>query len=112
VAGGLLVFGCYAAAALAATWWPLVPCMVLIGFAFNMLHNTLQIGATEMAPHARGIGMALFSFTWVLGQGVGVAVLGLGVAPLGYAVMIAVYGAGFALFGVWMRNRFLSAARA
>lgn len=112
LAGGLLVFGCYAASALLATWWPLVPCMVLLGFAFNMLHNTLQIRATEIAPHARGIGMALFSFAWVLGQGLGVAAMGLGVAPFGYAAMIALYGAGFALFGVWMRNRFMLPGRA
>ena len=104
--GGLLVFACYAATAMLPVWWPIVPCTVLLGFAFNMLHNTLQIRATEMAPHARGIGLALFSFAWTLGQGVGVYVMGAGVGLVGYASMVAIYGAGFGLFGVWMRNTY------
>jgi predicted MFS family arabinose efflux permease len=106
LAGGLLVFACYAASSLLPVWWPMVPCTVLLGFGFNMLHNTLQISATEIAPRARGIGMALFSFAWVLGQGLGVAAMGPGVDSFGYAAMIAAYGAGFAAFGVWMRNWF------
>jgi predicted MFS family arabinose efflux permease len=89
----------------------MVPCTVLLGFGFNMLHNTLQISATEIAPRARGIGMALFSFAWVLGQGLGVATIGLGVDSFGYAAMIAAYGAGFAVFGVWMRNWFADRSR-
>lgn len=104
--GALIVFACYAATAVLAVWWPIVVCTVLLGFAFNMLHNTVQVRATEMAPHARGIGLALFSFAWILGQGLGVAVMGAGVGLLGYAAMVAIYGAGFGLFGVWMRNTF------
>jgi MFS transporter, YNFM family, putative membrane transport protein len=103
VAGGLLVFLSYAATALLPVWWPMVPAVVLLGFAFNMLHNALQIRATEMAPRARGTGLALFSFAWILGQGVGVAVMGSGVGLFGYAAMVFAFGAGFALLALWMR---------
>jgi len=51
------------------------------------------VGHTAAASR-RPVGMALFSFAWVLGQGLGVAAMGLGVAPFGYAAMIALYGAG------------------
>jgi predicted MFS family arabinose efflux permease len=82
----------------------MVPAAVLLGFAFNMLHNALQIRATEMAPGARGTGLALFSFAWILGQGVGVAAMGAGVAAFGYAAMVLAFGLGFALLAVWMRQ--------
>jgi predicted MFS family arabinose efflux permease len=104
--GGSLVCACYVATAALDVWWPIVPTIVLLGLGFNMLHNTLQIRATEMSPRSRGIGLALFSFAWILGQAIGVAVMGMGVARAGYAPMIAAYGVGFLLLALWMRVAF------
>ncbi|MGD9883204.1 MAG: hypothetical protein AB7U95_24145 [Reyranella sp.] len=42
------------------------------GVSFNMLHNMLQVHGTQMAPQARGPGMALFALRLFIGQAIGV----------------------------------------
>jgi predicted MFS family arabinose efflux permease len=54
--------------------WHFAPLATLgIGIGFFMLHNTLQTEATQMAPAARGTGVALFASVYFLGQTAGVA---------------------------------------
>jgi YNFM family putative membrane transporter len=85
--------------------WPLVMvCTIGLGFSFYTMHNTLQVKATEMAPHARGSGLALFSMMWAAGQAVGVSLMGAGVSMVGYGPMLAGFGIGFALLGVALRR--------
>ncbi len=48
--------------------------IVLAGLSFYMFHNTLQVHGTQMAPEARGAGMALFALCLFLGQAIGVPV--------------------------------------
>ncbi|MDI1286878.1 MAG: MFS transporter [Reyranella sp.] len=48
--------------------------IVLSGVSFYMFHNTLQTHGTQMAPEARGAGMALFALCLFLGQAIGVPV--------------------------------------
>ena len=80
--------------------------MVSLGFSYYMLHNTLQIKASEMAPHARGTGMSMFAFSWSIGQSVGAVAMGLGVATIGYTPMIVAFGLGFGMLGVWLYINF------
>jgi YNFM family putative membrane transporter len=47
-----------------------------IGLGFYMLHNTLQVNATQMSPEARGTAVAIFSSALYLGQTAGVAAAG------------------------------------
>jgi len=63
------------------------------GLGFYMLHNTLQINATQMAPERRGAAVSIFACCFFFGQSVGVCLAGLGVAHLGTANII-VLGAG------------------
>lgn len=72
------------------------------GFGFYMLHNTLQVQATQMAPASRGTAVTLFACLLFFGQSSGVllmaesvdrdwlpytlSVAALGVALLGYFV--------------------------
>jgi predicted MFS family arabinose efflux permease len=58
------------AAAPAAAW--VLPCMVALGMGVYMLHNTLQVHATQMAPEARGGALALFACSLFTGQSAGV----------------------------------------
>ncbi|MGI9026996.1 MAG: MFS transporter [Burkholderiaceae bacterium] len=53
-----------------------VPGLFAAGLGFYMLHNTLQINATQMAPEARGTAVAIFASCFFLGQSVGVALGG------------------------------------
>lgn len=41
-----------------------------------MLHNTLQINATQMAPERRGAAVAAFAASFFIGQYVGIAIDG------------------------------------
>ena len=67
----------------APAWgWTLAGCL-LLGVAFYMLHNTLQVHATQMAPDRRGAAVAAFSACFFLGQFAGVSLAGLAVERLG-----------------------------
>ena len=50
--------------------------LVLIGFGFYMLHNSLQTEATQMIPEARGTALAMFAAMLFIGQAAGVALAG------------------------------------
>lgn len=49
-----------------------VPCVMALGAGLYLLHNTLQVHATQMAPEARGGALALFAFFLFTGQSTGV----------------------------------------
>jgi predicted MFS family arabinose efflux permease len=105
VLGGGIACGAFYIAVVLAPVWPLVMvCTVGLGFGFYMMHNTMQTRATEMAPQSRGTALALYSSAWALGQAVGVALSSVVVAAIGVAPMIALFGTGVALFGVWFRS--------
>lgn len=84
--GGLLAgagFLCLAIAPMAAL---ALPCILMVGIGLYMLHNTLQVHATQMAPEARGAAVALFALFLFTGQSTGVwlashAVDGIGTLP-------------------------------
>ncbi|MEO8935283.1 MAG: MFS transporter [Burkholderiaceae bacterium] len=56
-----------------------LPGLFAMGLGFYMLHNTLQINATQMAPDSRGTAVALFASSFFLGQSTGVALAGLAI---------------------------------
>jgi len=104
LAGGASAFAFYLLAMLTPLPWPFVACTIGLGFSFYMLHNTLQVKATEMAPEARATGLALYSAGWALGQAMGVAAMGLAVHVVGYQAPIVAFGACYLLLGLWMRR--------
>jgi predicted MFS family arabinose efflux permease len=74
--GGALMGSALLVIAFAPAWpWALVACGVL-GFGFYMLHNTLQVNATQMAPDRRGAAVASFAACFFLGQSAGVSLGG------------------------------------
>jgi predicted MFS family arabinose efflux permease len=80
------------------------------GLGFYMLHNTLQVNATQMAPAQRGSSIALFATFLFMGQALGVALVGqvaqragTSVAVLGGGVAVLVLGLAFA--GLRRRHR-------
>lgn len=103
LAGGLLGLACFAAIVLAGDWGWAVPCAIGLGFAFYLIHNTIQTKATEVAPDSRGSALALYASAWAIGQASGVAAMGVAVAYTGYATGILGAALGFALLGLWLR---------
>ena len=90
--GAVLLALCFAVIAL--TRFPLVAaaaCFVA-GLGFYMLHNTLQVNATQMAPAQRGSSLALFTCTLFMGHAIGVTVAGAFVERIGTGPVIASAG--------------------
>ena len=81
--GALAMFVGIALVALGPPSWPTalfaMPGLYLMGLGFYMLHNTLQINATQMAPASRGTSVALFASAFFIGQSTGVALAGFAV---------------------------------
>lgn len=68
-----------------------------MGFAFYMIHNVLQILATELAPEARGSALALFASFFFIGQALGALGLTQGAGWAGVVPMFIAAGAGMLL---------------
>jgi YNFM family putative membrane transporter len=80
-------------------WWPITPvAMLLGGFCFFMLHNTLQTLATQMAPQARGVGVSMFATALFLGQALGVGLAAALIDRIGSAPVIC--GAAAVMIGI------------
>ena len=77
-----------------------LPALFCAGLGFYMLHNTLQINATQMAPASRGTAVALFASCFFLGQSVGVAFGAFAVERVGTTPVIAAGAVCVALVGV------------
>ncbi|RJG06099.1 MFS transporter [Noviherbaspirillum cavernae] len=88
--GGILIAVSFLAIGVAPVWWWAIPACFLAGLGFYMLHNTLQINATQMAPERRGAAVSAFASSFFIGQSVGVGVAGVIVERTGTpAVLIA-----------------------
>ncbi len=90
--GGAVLFVSFVALVLVPVWWLVGPLMVVSGYGFYMLHNTLQTRATEMAPQARGSAIAVFAFCMFIGQSLGALLLGHAVERWGYALPLSAAG--------------------
>ncbi len=88
-------------------WWLAIPACFLFGLGFYMMHNTLQINATQMAPQRRGAAVAAFASCFFVGQAAGVALGGAVLAMTGTANIIAAAGVG-----VWLIGRRFAQLRA
>jgi predicted MFS family arabinose efflux permease len=92
--GGALLALAWLLVAAAPAWeWAAVG-VCCAGIGFYMLHNTLQVNATQMAPAFRGPSVSAFASCFFLGQSSGVALAGALIRPLGTAAIIACAGGG------------------
>jgi YNFM family putative membrane transporter len=73
IVGGAMLALSFLALALSPVWWISFAAIAVIGLAFYMVHNTLQVNATQMAPQARATAIGVFSSALYIGQGAGVA---------------------------------------
>ena len=88
VAVGLLLLACGS-----GVWLGMLTCL-MTGLGFYMLHNTLQVQATQMAPAARGTAMTLFASSLFFGQSTGVLIMAqsLDMGWLAYAFTVVAVG--------------------
>ena len=92
--GGGLIAGGMGLLALAD--WPLLAVLgcTLSGLGFYMMHNTLQMQATQMAPQAQSMAITLFACILFFGQTVGVSLMArlLDANVLAEALLVAAAG--------------------
>jgi predicted MFS family arabinose efflux permease len=73
-------------------WLGMLACL-MTGLGFYMLHNTLQVQATQMAPAARGTAVTLFACSLFFGQSTGVLLMAqsvdIGWLPYAYSAAAA-----------------------
>jgi predicted MFS family arabinose efflux permease len=97
--GGVLMSIALLAVAFAPAWqWVPVACFVL-GLGFYMLHNTLQVNATQMAPERRGAAVSAFAACFFLGQSAGVSLGGLCIDRIGTDGLLALGAVGVVCVG-------------
>lgn len=106
------VFLCLGLGAIAAapSWIFGVVGSLLAGLGFYMLHNTLQVNATQMAPRVRGAAVSIFAASFFLGQAAGVTLTGWVSARIGSGPAIglgaaALLGVGLGFGQVLVRRR-------
>jgi len=92
--GGIFLASSLIAIGFAPAWWLAIPGCFMAGLGFYMLHNTLQINATQMAPERRGAAVSAFASCFFLGQSVGVGVAGRLVAHVGTANIMLIGAIG------------------
>lgn len=109
--GGLLALALLVIGFAPAWGWSLVGCP-LAGLGFYMIHNTLQVNATQMAPERRGAAVSAFAACFFLGQSAGVAGVGLLVLHFGTAPALAAGAVGLLWISQGFARRLARKARA
>jgi len=100
--GGFLAAGGLTGMALATDAWAFIGCGVLLGTGFFMIHNTIQVRVSEVAPHARGSAIAMHSFSFFVGQSVGPALMGLALHSVGSTLAFCWVAVALAGLGWWL----------
>jgi predicted MFS family arabinose efflux permease len=86
-------------------WWLAPAALVAIGLGYYMLHNTLQVNATQMTPEARGTAVAIFSACFYLGQTTGVAAGSLVIDRFAAIPIFVTAAILFPIFGFWFAQK-------
>jgi predicted MFS family arabinose efflux permease len=92
--GGVFMSAALVAIAFGPTWWWALAGCFVAGLGFYMLHNTLQVNATQMVPERRGAAVSAFASCFFLGQSAGVSLGGWLVGRAGTATFLAFGAAG------------------
>jgi predicted MFS family arabinose efflux permease len=90
--GGIVSWIAMAGIAFSRSWPMEATAFALLGFGFFMIHNSLQLLATELAPTARASSVAMFAFSFFLGQAIGPVLYQVGFDALGLQAPIMIAG--------------------
>jgi predicted MFS family arabinose efflux permease len=103
--GGIFLAASLLAIGFAPVWWWAIPGCFGAGLGFYMLHNTLQINATQMAPERRGAAVSAFASCFFLGQSVGVGIAGRLVERIGTDMVMLVGAIGVLTVALAFRRK-------
>jgi predicted MFS family arabinose efflux permease len=103
--GGVLMGLAFLVLTVEPVWYFAPLATLTVGFGFFMLHNTLQTEATQMAPAARGTGVALFASVYFLGQTAGVALAAPIMDRYGAPPLFAISAVALPVLAFWFTAR-------
>ena len=98
--GAIIAGASLLAIGVAPHWTWAIPGCFLTGLGFYMLHNTLQINATQMAPERRGAAVSAFASCFFLGQSLGVGLAGIIADHLGTMPVLVLGAVGMLCVGM------------
>ena len=104
IGGTLIAIGLLLLAWAPVVAWAVLGCF-MAGLGFYMLHNTLQVQATQMAPQARGTAVSLFACLLFLGQSSGVLVMAFSVDRGWLPPVFSVAALGVLVLGLSVSRR-------
>jgi len=109
--GGLLSALMLALIAFQLAWPIQLAAFTVLGFAFFLLHGSIQVQATELSKTARGAATSLHAFFFFMGQASGPVLFSLGLLSIGASLSIAISAAVMGALGIvcW---RFFKKAKA
>jgi predicted MFS family arabinose efflux permease len=99
-AGGAIAAVGLAGVGLDITWVAQMASMIVLGFGFFLLHNSVQTEVTELAPSARASSFSLHAFSFFLGQALGPVVYGIALPLIGAALSLSGGAAILAMTGL------------
>jgi predicted MFS family arabinose efflux permease len=99
IVGSATVATVYASLSVLPLWWLHALAMVACGTGYYMLHNSLQIEATELAPSARGSAVALFACGFFVGIGIGPPLFGALMQASGFGAALLAASLGLLMLG-------------
>jgi predicted MFS family arabinose efflux permease len=100
IVGGLYMAFGIAALAFAPPWQVQCAVFVMMGLGFYMLHASIQVFVTELAPATRSSAIAFHTFSIFVGQSIGTVAIGYGLALIGSPATLAICSAAIALTGL------------
>jgi predicted MFS family arabinose efflux permease len=100
IAGGLFMASGIAALAFAPPWQVQCVLFAMMGLGFYMLHASIQVFVTELAPATRSSAIAFHTFSIFVGQSIGTALFGYGLTWIGATATLAICSAAIALTGI------------
>jgi DHA1 family inner membrane transport protein len=100
ITGGLFMATGIAVMAFTPPWQAQCAVFAMMGLGFYMLHASIQVFVTELAPATRSSAIAFHTFSIFVGQSIGTAAFGYGLTLIGSAATLAICSAAIALTGI------------
>lgn len=101
---GVLMAIAFALLAWMPDWISAAAACTLAGFGFFMMHNTLQVQATQLSPSGTGLAVSLFACGIFIGQSAGITLSALVIAQVGAAWLFAAAGLALLLLGLALQR--------
>jgi DHA1 family inner membrane transport protein len=100
IGGGLFMAAGIAIVAFTPPWQVQCVAFAMMGLGFYMLHASIQVFVTELAPEARSSAIAFHTFSIFAGQSIGTAAFGYGLVLIGAPASLAICSVAIAMTGI------------